>query len=100
MEATVEDVSCPAYFPFIAASVCIFRRGYTEQEIEAMFARYDLDGDRVLDENEQQFADGDLNQKRVWVLGDTWFCMDGAPLTVGPTGQCDRRRHSWIGYPC
>ena len=28
-------------------------RGYAEAEIEAVFAKYDVDGDRVLDEEEQ-----------------------------------------------
>ncbi|XP_076462152.1 LOW QUALITY PROTEIN: polycystin-2-like [Babylonia areolata] len=39
-------------------------RGYADGEIEAMFARYDLDGDRVLDEEEQRRMQSDLFQQK------------------------------------
>jgi len=35
-------------------------RGYADGEIEAMFAKYDIDGDRVLDEEEQKRMQADL----------------------------------------
>jgi len=35
-------------------------RGYADGEIEAMFAKYDVDGDRVLDEEEQKRMQADL----------------------------------------
>ncbi|CAF1423747.1 unnamed protein product [Adineta steineri] len=35
-------------------------RGYAEQEIETMFAKYDTSGDRVLDEDEQRALRNDL----------------------------------------
>jgi polycystin 2 len=35
-------------------------RGYADGEIEAMFAKYDVDGDRVLDEEEQKRMHADL----------------------------------------
>lgn len=41
------------------------RRGYADGEIEAMFARYDVDGDRVLDEEEQRRMQADLFEQKV-----------------------------------
>ncbi|CAF3528019.1 unnamed protein product [Rotaria sp. Silwood1] len=35
-------------------------RGYAEEEIETIFAKYDFNGDRVLDENEQRALSNDL----------------------------------------
>jgi polycystin 2 len=35
-------------------------RGYAEEEIETIFAKYDFNGDRVLDEQEQQALMNDL----------------------------------------
>lgn len=39
-------------------------RGYAEAEIEAVFAKYDLDGDRVLDEAEQRKMLADLDGQK------------------------------------
>ena len=39
-------------------------RGYGEAEIEAVFAKYDQDADRVLDENEQSKINADLEGQR------------------------------------
>ena len=39
-------------------------RGYAEEEIENMFAKYDKDGDRVLDEDEQRALTNDINQQK------------------------------------
>lgn len=48
---------------------CLFksisRRGYADGEIEAMFAKYDIDGDRVLDEDEQRRMHADLTEQKV-----------------------------------
>lgn len=41
-----------------------FSRGYAEQEIEAVFAKYDLDGDRCLNAEEQEKMNSDLEQQR------------------------------------
>jgi len=41
------------------------RRGYADGEIEALFAKYDIDGDRVLDEEEQKRMQADLNSQKV-----------------------------------
>ena len=41
------------------------RRGYAEQEIEAMFAKYDVDGDRVLDLDEQRALNRQLEGEMV-----------------------------------
>jgi len=40
-------------------------RGYADGEIEALFAKYDIDGDRVLDEEEQRRMQADLNDQKV-----------------------------------
>lgn len=42
-----------------------FRRGYGTQEIEEAFAKYDLDGDKVLDQEEQRKMQDDLEGQRV-----------------------------------
>jgi len=39
-------------------------RGYADGEIEALFARYDVDGDRVLDEEEQNKMQADLKRQK------------------------------------
>ena len=44
--------------------LCV-RRGYAEAEIEAVFAKYDVDGDRVLDEGEQRKMQRDLEGQQV-----------------------------------
>lgn len=43
----------------------MYRRGYAEAEIEAVFAKYDLDGDRALDEDELRKMQADLEGQRV-----------------------------------
>ena len=46
--------------------VCFFsRRGHADAEIEAVFAKYDLDGDRILDEDEQRKMQEDLEGQKV-----------------------------------
>lgn len=45
-----------------------FSRGYADGEIEALFAKYDIDGDRVLDEAEQKRMQADLNNQKVQEL--------------------------------
>ena len=50
------------YLPFFVAFY--FSLGYADADIEAMFARYDMDGDRVLNEIEQKKMQEDFeNQK-------------------------------------
>ena len=41
-------------------------RGYADGEIEALFSKYDLDGDRVLDEDEQKKLQADLEEQKVY----------------------------------
>lgn len=43
----------------------LLERGYAEEEIESLFARYDTDGDRVLDEKEQLDMLKELNDQKV-----------------------------------
>lgn len=49
-------------------SIYLFRRGYADGEIEALFAKYDVDGDRVLDEGEQQKFQDDLRDEKVGIM--------------------------------
>lgn len=41
------------------------RKGHTDAEIEAIFAKYDLDGDQELTEHEHQQMRDDLEKERV-----------------------------------
>lgn len=43
----------------------LVRRGHADAEIEAVFAKYDLDGDRILDEEEQRKMQEDLEGQKV-----------------------------------
>lgn len=43
-----------------------YSRGYADGEIEALFAKYDIDGDRVLDKDEQIRMQEDLNNQKVF----------------------------------
>ena len=45
--------------------ITVSSRGYADGEIEAMFAKYDIDGDRVLDEEEQRRMQADLTEQKV-----------------------------------
>lgn len=49
----------------IFTTYIIFSRGYADGEIEALFAKYDIDGDRVLDKDEQIRMQEDLNTQKV-----------------------------------
>jgi len=46
------------------------RRGYAEAEIEAVFAKYDVDGDRGLDFSEQKNMQKDLELQKVSLMVD------------------------------
>lgn len=50
------------------------RKGHTDAEIEAIFAKYDLDGDQELTEHEHQQMRDDLEKERV---RDDHCCMVG-----------------------
>ena len=39
-------------------------RGYADEEIEAVFEKYDLNGDNVLDEKEREMARADLEGQK------------------------------------
>lgn len=53
----------------------LFRKGHTDAEIQAIFAKYDQDGDQDLTEHEHQQMRDDLEKERV-----------SDALTVCPTG--------------
>lgn len=44
---------------------CVCRKGHSDAEIEAIFAKYDLDGDQELTEHEHQQMRDDLEKERV-----------------------------------
>ena len=50
--------------------VVVARRGYAEAEIEAVFSKYDVNGDRALDDTELRQMAADLEGQKVQ-LGDT-----------------------------
>ena len=43
----------------------LFSRGHADAEIEAVFAKYDVDGDRILDAEEQMKMAADLEGQKV-----------------------------------
>lgn len=45
--------------------VFVHRKGHSDAEIEAIFAKYDLDGDQELTEHEHQQMRDDLEKERV-----------------------------------
>lgn len=53
----------PTPITFVLFFFC--SRGYADGEIEALFAKYDIDGDRVLDEEEQRKMLSDLSDQKV-----------------------------------
>ena len=54
---------CEVNIDGVCYNVC--RRGYADGEIEALFAKYDIDGDRVLDMEEQRRMLEDLSDQKV-----------------------------------
>ena len=64
---SVRDISLILY---VKRKYCVVfvRRGHADAEIEAVFAKYDLDGDRILDEEEQRKMQEDLEGQKVRVL--------------------------------
>ena len=47
------------------SSVSVTSRGHADAEIEAVFAKYDVDGDRILDAEEQMKMASDLEGQKV-----------------------------------
>ncbi|XP_076459207.1 polycystin-2-like isoform X2 [Babylonia areolata] len=54
------------------------KRGFADGEIEAMFARYDVDGDRILDEEEQRRMQADLFEQKA-ALNREYDELEGKP---------------------
>lgn len=72
MASTIKSVNIfQNHEPFLCDNEILFllRRGYSDQEIEAMFAKYDMDGDRVLDSEEQRNVQMDIDGQKVWNFG-------------------------------
>jgi len=57
-------------------------RGYAEAEIEAVFAKYDTDGDRVLDKSEQEKMLADLDGQKEQLDKQFEQLEDGRPATA------------------
>ncbi|ESO83923.1 hypothetical protein LOTGIDRAFT_229509 [Lottia gigantea] len=65
-------------------------RGYADGEIEAMFAKYDIDGDRVLDEEEQKRMQADLaNEKSA--INKAYYNELGKTPRSGTAGRSSSR---------
>ncbi|XP_050390964.1 polycystin-2 isoform X1 [Patella vulgata] len=65
-------------------------RGYADAEIEAMFAKYDIDGDRVLDEGEQKRMQADLADQRV-ALNKAFNELEGKGTRQGTARRSSSR---------
>ena len=60
---TTADINNDKRVDFIEWRNSLRAKGYADVEIEALFAKYDLDGDRVLNEEEQQNMMKDLAEQ-------------------------------------
>lgn len=56
------DAFCPEHVFWILS---LLRKGHTDAEIQAIFAKYDHDGDQELTEHEHQQMRDDLEKERV-----------------------------------
>lgn len=61
----------------------LFSRGHADAEIEAVFARYDLDGDRILDEDEQRRMQEDLEGQKVRTFLFYLYLMNLFKVDIG-----------------
>jgi polycystin 2 len=75
---SVADINCDKRLDFEEWRNEMKSRGYSEEEIETMFAKYDINGDRVLDENEQRALSSDLSKQTDAILQE----MDELNMTV------------------
>ncbi|UJR20747.1 hypothetical protein I4U23_023865 [Adineta vaga] len=75
---SVADVNCDKVLDFEEWRTEMKSRGYAEEEIEQMFARYDTNGDRVLDEDEQRVLKEDLARQSDAILRE----MDQLNMTT------------------
>lgn len=65
----------------LISSCFAFRRGHADAEIEAVFAKYDLDGDRILDEEEQRKMQEDLEGQKVRIWNPFWVGRNFIPVS-------------------
>jgi polycystin 2 len=75
---SLADVNCDKRLEFEEWRSEMKSRGYAEEEIETMFAKYDTNGDRVLDEDEQRVLSNDLLRQNNSILQE----MDDLNMTV------------------
>lgn len=57
----LSDATCPECVLILS----LLRKGHTDAEIQAIFAKYDHDGDQELTEHEHQQMRDDLEKERV-----------------------------------
>ncbi|XP_059178590.1 polycystin-2-like isoform X3 [Physella acuta] len=69
-------------------------RGYADGEIEAMFSKYDIDGDRVLDEEEQKRMQADLADQKA-ALNKEYEDLGGGKTDRPGTGRRSSSRASF-----
>lgn len=72
---------------------CVCRKGHSDAEIEAIFAKYDLDGDQELTEHEHQQMRDDLEKERV----STWK-VNGHDFYRGVEVIFIQKNVSWKTY--
>jgi polycystin 2 len=75
---SLADVNCDKRLEFEEWRNEMKSRGYAEEEIEIMFAKYDTDGNRVLDQEEQRALSNDLLRQSDAVLKE----MDELNMTI------------------
>lgn len=81
------------------------RKGHTDAEIQAIFAKYDQDGDQELTEHEHQQMRDDLEKERVSdLVNGSW--LETTVSKKNPTGDIQlasprntRRTWNWSAIP-
>ncbi|CAF0862510.1 unnamed protein product [Rotaria sordida] len=74
-------------------------RGYAEEEIESIFAKYDFNGDRVLDENEQRALSNDLLRQNDAILreiDELNMSKNNIAIDDGNDDKDDKRKASTV----
>lgn len=66
-----------------------YRKGYADTEIEALFAKYDTDGDRILDPEEQKCLAEDLLKQKDSLNAEYAKIQKGAEDGKAPAALAD-----------
>lgn len=79
------------------------RKGHTDAEIQAIFAKYDQDGDQELTEHEHQQMRDDLEKERVSDLVNGSLAISKNKITTGDIQLAShrnaRRTWNWSAIP-